>query len=186
MKYIPEIREDVIQKILIEVRKLQAAEELYKDAVNSLLHDAEKEMENKKSNFGKSLVPIILPEDVTSSASILSTKLTNIDNEISSLIETVVGAKRKASILTSPQITEELQKLERIQDECEYKKTRIEQDDQCVRFNKQCDEIEAEKKAIDQAIGDLESGQSDYLDEYFDKLTTGSIDLVAIDSRLRK
>ena len=170
VKYIPQIREDVIRQILIAIRELQKTEKSYKDAVATWLRDAENEMENKKNNFGKSLTPITLPETVTSFATLLSGKLTTIDNIMSPLIKIVAETKLKASALTPIQIIEKLQNLEKRRVQREYKKTRIQQNAQCAQFKEQYDAIEVEKKAIDQAIEKLESEQSNYLDEYFDKL----------------
>ena len=170
IRYIPEISEDCLDGLVKKINSLHELEAEYQKEMVVWQVEISKETDNKKNNFGKSIDSSPISPAVYSSASNFSERLASIDNELNALLDIISEAKEGLSGSSADKIAEELQSIETKWQKYDDLRARIEQDDQCEKFNEQYNAIDIEKNDINQAIEKLESKQSEYLDKYFSRL----------------
>lgn len=170
LKYIPEISEESLRAIEDDLKGLKSTE---LDFVKELDLWHEKvliDISNKRDNLGKSIKPNDVPDSLKTCADSLTEPLQSIDKSINLLIDAITVVSEKLAKLTSQQIAIEIDDIKKDIHCNQERRSRIIQNDQCQKFITLFDAIEKERKDIDDAIISLESEQSDYLIQYFDRL----------------
>lgn len=169
LPYIQEIDTD-IASLKDQVAILEDADSVYKKQLAIWAQGSSKELDDKLMNTHK---PLVSGTDTTG-LFVSAKAVSQVQNDISAIqqeaLDHIKNAKSKVDKLTPEQITSNKEVQNKKISEINKKLSRIEQDEQCGIYSTKKQDITDLSKIIVDDSERLETEQSDYLVEYFEKL----------------
>ncbi len=167
--FIPELEAE-LKTMDEEVKILEGLDEDFKVTLAEWSQRAQQELETKIQSTHKSMKSNIDTTTLFDQAKKVADKQAGIKKLQDQIKQHITNAKKKVDELKPEQIAAEMQKLNGEIADANKKIARIAQDKACAIYKTKRDGIVALKKQTDQDVEKLETEQSEYLDQYFDRL----------------
>lgn len=167
--FIPDL-ETELTKMDEEIKLLESLDEVYKLSLAEWGQKAKAELDEKLQSTHKSMKTSIDHTTLLSQSKEVAAKQSDIRAQQVQIRTHVINAKKKVEELKPEQFEEEKRTLTNQINDTKKQIARIMQDKPCAIYKTKCEAITKLKKQIDDDVEKLESDQSEYLEQYFEKL----------------